>query len=244
MDEMNDPARWNKDPLRPPAAADVLLRCVRRPRPPGADDLARLGSLVAQIPRRSALAARRRSRFVVAAAAAIVVASLGTAVWALHGRVPMSPAAPVVAAAETVGSLLRATPPRVAPPLAEPADVTGPKPVARRPSVGPVAAHRGRPPRAVGPEPEVDTLVSEIAFIDAARADVDVAPIRALAALDRHRREFPRGQLSAEREFLAVEALRRVDRTDEARRRADALRISYPSSSYAARASRLLQSER
>ena len=239
MTEMNDPARWNKDPLRPPGAAEVLLRGARRPRPPGADDLARLGSIVAQIPRRSALVARRRSRLVVAAAAAIVVASLGTAVWALHGRPPMPPAAPVVVAAGPIKSLPRATP-QVAPPLAGPAEVDEPQAVARPRSVR--SAHRERPPRPVGQEPEVDTLTREIAFIDGARADIDVAPIRALAALDQHRREFPRGQLSAEREFLAVEALRHLDRTDEARQRADALRISFPSSSYAARPSRVLPS--
>ena len=85
-----------------------------------------------------------------------------------------------------------------------------------------------------------DTLTREIALIDAARGELVTAPARALAALETHRRAFPRGELAAEREFLAVEALRRMNRTDEARRRADDLQIHYPTSSYAARASRLL----
>ncbi|HZL19173.1 MAG TPA: hypothetical protein VFG23_15665, partial [Polyangia bacterium] len=89
-------------------------------------------------------------------------------------------------------------------------------------------------------ETDADGLNREIALIDVARADVGPAPARALGALDRHRREFPRGQLAAEREFLAIEALRHLNRIDEARRRAEALWIDYPFSSYAARAVRLL----
>jgi hypothetical protein len=85
-----------------------------------------------------------------------------------------------------------------------------------------------------------DTLAREIALIDAARSDLGAAPARALGALETHKREFPRGQLAAEREFLAVEALRRMNRTEEARRRAGELEVRYPSSSYAARAARLL----
>ena len=93
-----------------------------------------------------------------------------------------------------------------------------------------------------GSETQVDGLNREIALIDAARADVKVAPARALDALDRHRRGFPQGQLAAEREFLAIEALSATstNRSGEARRRAEALRIDYPSSSYATRAARLL----
>jgi hypothetical protein len=89
-----------------------------------------------------------------------------------------------------------------------------------------------------------DTLPLELALIDRARADVDSAPARTLKALDRHRQQFPHGQLAAEREFLAIEALCRLNQLDEARRRAADLRRTYPSSSYAARATRLLSTAR
>src|SRR4029077_4348596 len=72
-----------------------------------------------------------------------------------------------------------------------------------------------------------DTLAREIALIDAARANLATAPAPALATLETHRREFPSGQLAAEREFLAVEALLGARRTDEARRRAAELASRY-----------------
>jgi hypothetical protein len=243
---MSEPTRWSKDPLARPPAAELLLRGARRPRPPGTDELARLGSVVAHIPRRAALSARRRSRLVVAAAAAAVVASLGTAVWALRARRPSEPVAGAVVWAAVRPALVPA-PVVVAPPTEIPGDRPTPKPSVRRRNVAPPdvspAAQRERPaPAVVVAAASADSLVLEIALIDAARADLDAAPARALAALEAHRRQFPRGQLAAEREFLAVESLRRLDRLDEARRRAADLQISYPSSSYAARAVRLLQS--
>jgi hypothetical protein len=239
---MNEPARWSQEPLARPAAAEVLLRATRRPRPPGADDLARLGAVVAQIPRRSALVARRWSRFATAATAAIVVACLGTTVWALRGHRPEradTPPAPV--------SLARLEPAEpsaaaeMAPPQAPPLEPASPKaPVRRRSGSAAGGERRTRAIAAADAVIEVDGLNREIALIDDARANVGLTPARALDTLDRHRREFPRGQLAAEREFLAIEALRHLNRIDEARRRADALRIDYPSSSYAARAARLL----
>jgi hypothetical protein len=102
----------------------------------------------------------------------------------------------------------------------------------------PRIAHRAA--AAVAPLP-ADALTREIGLVDAARRDVAAAPAQALAAADAHRRAFPDGQLAAEREFLAIEALRRLGRLDEARQRARALEARYPSSSYAARAARLLQ---
>jgi hypothetical protein len=66
------------------------------------------------------------------------------------------------------------------------------------------------------------------------------APSAALARLDEHRREFPGGQLAPEREFLAVDALRKLNRIREARERALDLTRKFPSSSYGARATQLL----
>jgi hypothetical protein len=59
--------------------------------------------------------------------------------------------------------------------------------------------------------------------------------------LETHRREFPRGQLAAEREFLAVQALLQMNHTADAKKRAEELGVHYPSSSYAARAARLIE---
>jgi len=80
-----------------------------------------------------------------------------------------------------------------------------------------------------------------VPLIDAGRAELATAPSRALALLETHRREFPHGQLAAEREFLAVQALLQMNHTAEAKKRADDLETHYPTSSYAARAVRLIE---
>jgi hypothetical protein len=243
---MNDPVRWSQEPVGRPAAAELLLRGTRRPRRPGADDLARLGAVVAQIPRRSALMARRWSRFATAATATIVVASLGTTVWALRGSRPKRAGTPSLTLA-SLEPVKHSAWVDVGAPEPPPPAIPRPRAVVRRRSgSGGAAPGGGRLAHAVataaiaGSATDVDGLNHEIALIDAARADLKPAPARALDALDRHRREFPRGQLTAEREFLAIEALCHLNRIGEARQRAEALRIDYPSSSYAARAVRLL----
>ena len=81
-------------------------------------------------------------------------------------------------------------------------------------------------------------LAREVPLIDAGRSQLATSPSRALATLETHRREFPQGQLAAEREFLAVQALVQMNRLPEAKRRADALASRYPNSSYAGRATR------
>jgi len=73
------------------------------------------------------------------------------------------------------------------------------------------------------------------------RSELATSPSRALATLETHRREFPRGQLAAEREFLAVQALLQTSRTADAKQRAAELASRYPSSSYASRAARLIE---
>ncbi len=60
---MTEPTRWRSDPSRQ-AAADLLLRAVRRPRPPSPGDFARLSSVVCDIPRRAALRRRLVARAV------------------------------------------------------------------------------------------------------------------------------------------------------------------------------------
>jgi hypothetical protein len=64
---------------------------------------------------------------------------------------------------------------------------------------------------------------------------------RALAEAEAHGRAFPAGQLAAERELVAVEALVRLGRRDEARARADALGRSDPRGLYKDRVAALLR---
>jgi hypothetical protein len=243
-----EPPRWRADPARRPHGAALLLRGARRPQPPGNGELERLGARVAEIPRLSAARARRGARLAAAAAAGVTLVALGTGVWAWRGkqRVVSAPTPTLWAAAPAT-----AQPPIrtavIAPAPAPEAAVVEAPPAARPTAARVQAPHHARPARAQAVEPaaapasNADTLAREIALVDAARANLGSAPARALTALDAHRREFPRGQLAAEREFLAVEALRRLDRIAEARARAAELEARYPSSSYAARAARLLR---
>lgn len=134
------------------------------------------------------------------------------------------------------------TPPRTAapPPLAAPADAapSAPPPAPEAPapapstspprasaSLGPAAATRGGPP-----SPDA-TESRERAWIERARAArVRGDHLATLAAADAHRRAFPRGELAEERELLAIQALARLGRRDEAAARAAAFRTAWPDS--------------
>jgi hypothetical protein len=90
--------------------------------------------------------------------------------------------------------------------------------------------------------PTEDPLEREGRLLQSAGASVDADPRSALAGLDQHEREFPRGQLAAERELLAVQALRNLGRNDEARARGEALIARFPRTPYASRTRHLLDS--
>jgi hypothetical protein len=236
---MTEPTRWQSDPSRQ-AAADLVLRAARRPRPPSVDDFARLSRVVCEIPRRAAL----RQRFVIRVSAGmaglVLSAALATSVWAWRRAEDVSHA---------VGIGQVACRPDTAPrdmvrSSGRPEAVNASHAAVRKPSRQPgrrAVARLTRLERPPSPPDATDPLARETALIAAARAAIAVAPSAALARLDDHRSEFPQGQLAPEREFLAVEALRRLNRTGEARDRALALARSFPSSSYGVRATNVLE---
>jgi hypothetical protein len=100
-------------------------------------------------------------------------------------------------------------------------------------------------PRAPAPveqerAPEVDVPVvsaekgalplSEAALIYKARSAAADQPKAALRLLEEHAQRFPNGTLVPEREVLAIEVLRRLDRNAEAERRLRAFEARYPES--------------
>lgn len=235
---MTDPTRWRSDPSRRPTA-DLLLRAVRCPRSPAATDLARLSKVVCDIPRRVALRRRRVARVVAGVAGVVLSASLATSVWAWRRAEDGSRA---------VGAALRAcapeTPPREAVRSSgRPTAVVPPRAIVRRLARHPAprASVQSARPEAPPPPDSPDPLTRETELIAAARSELGAAPRAALASLDEHRREFPGGQLAPEREFLVVDALRRLNRIGEARERALDLSRRFPSSSYGVRATQLLE---
>lgn len=85
----------------------------------------------------------------------------------------------------------------------------------------------------VAPSSDADALTRERLMLEPARSALARDPTAAIAAIDRYQRAFERGQLLAESEYIAIEALRRSGRGAQADARADALVRRFPSSVYA-----------
>ena len=68
-----------------------------------------------------------------------------------------------------------------------------------------------------------------------AQAALATQPARALALTSEHQRRFRSGALAEEREALAIEALSRLGRAQEAQRRAALFQRKYPHSVHASR---------
>ncbi len=73
---------------------------------------------------------------------------------------------------------------------------------------------------------------TEAQLLERARTALSADPARALALTEQHRAHFPAGVLAQEREVIAIEALKRLGRTDDAAQRAAAFARRYPNSAY------------
>ncbi len=82
---------------------------------------------------------------------------------------------------------------------------------------------------------------SELSLLRRAQQVVSTNPSRALALSALHGRAFPGGLLAQEREVLAIDALTRLGRLQEAQARARAFGERYPGSAHAPRLRALLQ---
>jgi hypothetical protein len=81
---------------------------------------------------------------------------------------------------------------------------------------------------------------SETALLNDARGVLGRDPAAALRLTERHRREYPSGVFVQEREVIAITALMRLGRTNEARSHAEAFEHAYPRSAYNRQIDRLL----
>ena len=208
---MSAPTRWKTDPNAPDAVRD-LLRAARPTPGPTPDQLASLGSEVGRIAATPASAGWVAAKPFLAGGAVVAVAGAGAAL------------------------LLRASPPPPPPPevMEPPAPIVAPPPPVVQPPPAPKVEAPRPKPKPVR-RPPVDTLAEETKLLDAARAAFATSPTKALKPLDAHARRFPRGQLAVEREVLAIEALGRVGRPGEQRRRAQAFLERWPDSTWAPR---------
>lgn len=127
-------------------------------------------------------------------------------------RLVASAALPVVAA--PAAALPESAGPEVAPPVSavEPA---APAPVVQLPS-----------------KPTPPAPASEADLLEQARSALKADPARALSRANEAAQRYPRGVLVQEREVLAIQALRRLGRTAEADRRAEAFAKAFPGSAF------------
>jgi hypothetical protein len=146
----------------------------------------------------------------------------------------LPPSAPVVVRAAVAQPAV--VQPEIAPPARESAPT--PLPVAQPTALaGTIGGSHSLSGGTLSEPPEQ----RETAALEQVFAVVASDPSRAMAMLDEFDREFPRGRLRDEREFLGVLALDRLGRRDEARTLARALLQRSPSGIYAPRLRRLLE---
>lgn len=79
---------------------------------------------------------------------------------------------------------------------------------------------------------------TELELIRAARRALPGSPAESLRTVEQHRRLYPAGKLAQEREVLAVQALTRLGRNEEAEARARAFSARHPSSAHKSRVER------
>jgi hypothetical protein len=159
----------------------------------------------------------------------IALLAIGYAAW-IGLRAPEAPA------------VARPIAPQQAPVAAPAPAAPAPAPLAREPAA-PTEERSTRAARAVHapePPPAPRGATDEIALLSRAKRAIAATPGRALALLDQHEREFPRGTFVEEREALAIEALHAAGRGDQARRKLAAFRERYPGSAYLRRLDGLL----
>jgi len=149
------------------------------------------------------------------------------------------------AVAPSLGSEARLAPPKTAGSEPSPASPSPAEPAARvdaRPAAPSTRAET--PAAAPGPEGAplaANTVVeSEVDLLKQARSALSADPLQAFALSERCRAQYPGGAFAQEREYIAISALVRLGRDNEARSRASLFRMHYPNSAYLPRLARML----
>lgn len=237
---MSDPKRWNQTGGGAPPGARELLRAAAPIRPMTSAELARTAARVAPLETAAGAAAGATvPAWIKGIFLAVGIGAGGAGLYAALGGAPTA-AAPIAPPPVLIDLPLERLLSRAGgrEPAGSPA-AEAPVPEAPRPTPSALRREAPRSPRPAAPAPEAtaaedsDDLVRESNLVDASRAALAQDPEAALAALERHQAEFPKGRLAEEREFIAIRALMRLGRADEARARAAAFFARYPSSSFA-----------
>lgn len=153
-----------------------------------------------------------------------LVGAVGGGLWFAshhHASAP-SPRAPLAA---PVQAQTHVEPTRVAP--IGPAQPSAAPHALAVPAASAPAALASRATRPAAPAAGLD----EAQLLQAAQSALKTDPARALALTREHKRRFPHGVLSQEREVIAIEALDKLDQA-AAKERADQFRKEYPGSAH------------
>jgi hypothetical protein len=108
-------------------------------------------------------------------------------------------------------------------------------PAAPPPNVGPSTSLAAPPTPSSAAAPKASTDAGEVLALDKIRSALKSGDsASALAAVAEHEKRYPSGAHVEEREALAVQALARAGRSEEARARADRFHKRFPSSFFTA----------
>lgn len=99
---------------------------------------------------------------------------------------------------------------------------------------------RASPESTGAPLAENTVVETEVELLKHAKSALGADPLQAFALTERCRAQYPNGSFSQEREYIAISALARLGRGDEARSRAALFRMHYPNSAYLTRLASLL----
>jgi hypothetical protein len=249
-----DPIRFRDDPEQPQALRDLLDHSVRDVGT--REEVAQTAAKIAAVIGTGALgtlAASSTAKASIWAGKAWLTASVVVGAVAVTGvaivvgsseptkRVEVPVAAPHVAAPSSIQRpalppeiVVEAPTPAVEAPKVE-TPQAAPRTTAAQPTATPSVATPESPPvSSVTPPP------NESQLLGAAQSALASDPNRALQLTAEHRRAFPSGAFTQEREVIEIDALYRLGRKAEAERRATQFMARNPGSSYARRVKDLL----
>jgi hypothetical protein len=259
---MNEPLRWLEDPTASTTLLEVLAAAPEAPAMTG-EHHARLGAYATGLLCTGVAAKSTAAGLAAKSLAALVASSTGTkvalclALMGASGAVGYSIVGSRIDGATT--SVRSREPERVS--LAMSVGVarstsTAPTAEQVRTAVVTVTTSDGRPePPRIGVQPtlqpakatpsavsalEEPSIADEAKLLEMARSALGSDPALALEYVARHARRHPDGQLSAERELIAVDALLRLGRRSEAEQRAAPRLQQAPGSLYSRRLRQLL----
>jgi outer membrane protein assembly factor BamD (BamD/ComL family) len=106
------------------------------------------------------------------------------------------------------------------------------------------AAKTGQSTTTAHPSPKPVDPDQEVKLLHQAQDALAADPAQALSLCGEHAKSFPQGLLAQEREVIAIDALVRLGRANEAHARARRFAASYPASTHLRRIEALLEKAR